>query len=100
MLATKPTLTPTAASSSKVPWIRPQSSDHFPRFRLGPLVFLLALGSGEDKIVEMIQKLVAEDTWNDEGVSISADETKLIVRTYPDVQRQILDVINLLRAAR
>ncbi len=56
--------------------------------------------SDPQKIVEMIQKLCGEDTWSDEGVSISADETKLIVRTYPEVHRQIARIITLLLATR
>lgn len=56
--------------------------------------------SDPQKIVDMIQKLCGEDTWADTDVSISADQNKLIVRQYPEVQRQIARLIMLLRAAR
>jgi hypothetical protein len=56
--------------------------------------------SDPQKVVEMIQKTVAEDTWGDKDVSISADENKLIVRQYPEVHKEIARLIALLRAAR
>ena len=56
--------------------------------------------SDPQKIIDLIQKTVAEETWGDKDVSISADENKLIVKQYPEVQRQIARIIALLRAAR
>lgn len=56
--------------------------------------------SDPQKIIDMIQKTVAEETWGDKDVSISADENKLIVKQYPEVQKQVARLIALLRAAR
>jgi hypothetical protein len=56
--------------------------------------------SDPQKVVEMIQKMCSEETWTDKDVSISADENKLIVRQYPEVHREIVRLISLLRAAR
>jgi hypothetical protein len=56
--------------------------------------------SDPQKVIEMIQKTCAEETWSDKDVSISADENKLIVKQYPEVQKQIARIIALLRAAR
>jgi hypothetical protein len=56
--------------------------------------------SDPQKVVDMIQKIVAEDTWSDKDVSISADENKLIVKQYPEVHREIARLISMLRAAR
>ena len=56
--------------------------------------------SDPQKVVDMIQRLCAEETWTDKDVSISADENKLIVRQYPEVHRQIAKIIWMLRSAR
>ncbi len=52
------------------------------------------------RVVEMIQKMCSPDSWADKDVSISADENKLIVKQYPEVQREIARLIGLLRASR
>jgi hypothetical protein len=56
--------------------------------------------SDPQKIVDLIQKTIAEDSWADKDVSISADANKLIVKQYPEVHRQIARLIGLLRASR
>jgi type II secretory pathway component GspD/PulD (secretin) len=55
---------------------------------------------GADKVTELIQKNVAtEDYWTSEGVSIAAHgEDKLLVIASPDVQRQVTNFLNDLRA--
>lgn len=53
-----------------------------------------------EEIVETVRKLTGEGTWDDEDVSISADERKLVVRQYPEVQREIARLLALLRAAK
>jgi type II secretory pathway component GspD/PulD (secretin) len=55
---------------------------------------------GADKVTELIQKNVAtEDYWTSEGVSIAAHgEDKLLVIASPDVQRQVSNFLNDLRA--
>jgi len=56
--------------------------------------------SDPQKVVDMIQRLCAEDSWADKDVSITADENKLVVRQYPEVHRQIAKLIWMLRSAR
>lgn len=56
--------------------------------------------SEPDKIVELIQKTIAEKTWADAEVSISADASKLIVKQYPEVHREIMRLLAMLRASR
>lgn len=56
--------------------------------------------SDPNKVIEMIQKMCGEGTWEDKDVSISADENKLIVKQYPEVQREIARLIGALRGAR
>jgi hypothetical protein len=76
--------------------LRPSNSDFEPE----PESDVPNAFSDPQKVVDMIQKIVAEDTWDDADVSISADENKLIVRQYPEVHREIARVIALLRGAR
>src|SRR6185295_4480713 len=56
--------------------------------------------SDPQKVVEMIQKMCSPETWSDKDVSITANEHKLIVKTYPEVHREIARLIGLLRASR
>lgn len=53
-----------------------------------------------DGVAELIQRMVDEETWSDEGVSISAHGHKLIVRQYPEVHRKIARLLAALRGAR
>ncbi len=52
------------------------------------------------KVIDMIREMTGEGTWEDELVSISADERKLVVRQYPEVHREIARLLALLRASR
>jgi hypothetical protein len=56
--------------------------------------------SDPNKVIEMIQKMCGEGTWEDKDVSIAADEHKLIVKQYPEVHREIARLIGALRGAR
>jgi hypothetical protein len=56
--------------------------------------------SDPQKVIDLIQKTCAEDSWTDKDVSISADEQKLIVKQYPEVHREIGRLIWMLRSAR
>jgi hypothetical protein len=76
--------------------LRPSNSD----FENEPESEVPSAWSDPQKVVDMIQKLCGEDTWTDTDVSISADQNKLIVRQYPEVQREIARLIMLLRASR
>jgi hypothetical protein len=51
-------------------------------------------------IQELIMANTGSGTWEDEGVSISANEKHLIVRQYPTVHREIDSLLSLLRASR
>lgn len=51
-------------------------------------------------IVDLIRKFTGEGTWDDEGVSITADQNKLVVKQYPKVLREIARFLALLRAAK
>ncbi len=53
-----------------------------------------------ERIVEMIRELVAEDTWEDDDVSIAVMNGKLIVRQYRGVHRKIARLLAVLRSAR
>jgi len=53
-----------------------------------------------EKVVEMLKEFVEAKSWEDEGVSIWADERKLVVRQYPHVQRKIARFLALLNATR
>ena len=76
--------------------LRPSNAEFTPE----PESDVQSAWSDPQKIVEMIQKLCGEGTWDDKDVSISADANKLIVRQYPEVQREIARLIGLLRASR
>jgi hypothetical protein len=51
-------------------------------------------------VVELLRRFTGEGTWEDEGVSIAADERRLIVRQYPEVLREIGRFLAVLRAAK
>jgi hypothetical protein len=53
-----------------------------------------------EKIVELLRKFTGEGTWDDDDVSISADERKLVVKQYPEVLREISAFLAVLRAAK
>ncbi len=53
-----------------------------------------------ERVVDMLKEFIEEETWEHEGVSISADERRLIVRQYPEVHRKIARFLNMLRGAR
>jgi hypothetical protein len=76
--------------------LRPANSEFTPE----PESDVPSAWSDPEKVVEMIRKLCGEDTWEDKDVSISADQSKLIVRQYPEVHRQIARILGLLQAAR
>jgi hypothetical protein len=76
--------------------LRPSNSD----FEDEPESEVPGAWSDPQKVVDMIPKLCGEETWTDADVSISADQNKLIVRQYPEVQREIARLIMLLRASR
>lgn len=56
--------------------------------------------SDPQKVIDLIQKTCSEATWADKDVSISADEHKLVVKQYPDVHREIVRLLWMLRSAR
>jgi len=56
--------------------------------------------SDPERVVDMLKEFVDSETWEDEGVSIWADERKLVVRQYPAVQRKIARFLALLNASR
>jgi len=56
--------------------------------------------SDPERVVDMLKEFVASKTWEDESVSIWADERKLVVRQYPAVQRKIARFLMLLNASR
>jgi type II secretory pathway component GspD/PulD (secretin) len=56
--------------------------------------------SDPQKVIDLIQKMCAPETWGDADVSISADANKLIVRQYPEVQKEIQRLVMMLRGAR
>ncbi len=56
--------------------------------------------SDPERVVDMLKEFVASKTWEDESVSIWADERKLVVRQYPEVQRKIARFLMLLNASR
>ena len=56
--------------------------------------------SDPERVIEMLREFIASESWEDEGVSIWADERKLIVRQYPQVQRKIARFLALLNASR
>ncbi|MCU0725543.1 MAG: hypothetical protein MUE73_07115 [Planctomycetes bacterium] len=51
-------------------------------------------------ISELITANTGSGTWEDEGVSITANERHLVVRQYPTVHREIDSLLALLRAYR
>jgi len=53
-----------------------------------------------EEIVETIRKMTGEGTWDDDDVSISADQRKLVVRQYAEVHREIARLLLLLRAVK
>jgi type II secretory pathway component GspD/PulD (secretin) len=55
---------------------------------------------GADKVLELVQKNVADENyWSSEGVSIAAHgEDKLLVIASPEVQREVMNFLNDLRA--
>jgi hypothetical protein len=53
-----------------------------------------------DFIMDLITQNAGEDTWNDKGVSYSANERYLFIRQYPSVHREIAGILDLLRAYR
>lgn len=53
-----------------------------------------------DFIAELITNNTGNGTWEDEGVSITANDKVLIVRQYPPVHREIDSLLSLLRAFR
>jgi len=53
-----------------------------------------------DKIVELVKKFTGKDTWDDEDVSITADDKRMIVRQYPKVLKEIGAFLAVLRAAK
>jgi hypothetical protein len=53
-----------------------------------------------DSIVDMIQRMVEPESWEDDRTSIAAYTGKLVVKTYPDVHRKIARFLNELRANR
>ena len=53
-----------------------------------------------EEIVETVKKMTGEGTWDDEDVSISADQNKLVVKQYPEVQKEIARLLALLRSAK
>jgi hypothetical protein len=52
------------------------------------------------KIEEMVRTMTGEGTWDDEDISVSTDERKMVVRQYPEVHREIARLLALLRAAK
>lgn len=51
-------------------------------------------------VVDMLKKFTGEGTWDDDAVSISADGTKLVVKQYPEVLKEIAAFLAVLRAAK
>lgn len=51
-------------------------------------------------VVDLIRKTTGEGTWDDEKVSIAADTRKLVVKQYPEVQKEIARLLAVLRAAK
>jgi hypothetical protein len=53
-----------------------------------------------DVIQDLVIANCSEETWDDEGVSIVVDERKMVVKQYPEVHREIVRLLDLLRAYR
>jgi hypothetical protein len=56
--------------------------------------------SDPQAIVDLVKKFTGQGTWEDEDVSISADDSKLVVKQYPKVIKEIARFLALLRAAK
>ncbi len=56
--------------------------------------------SDPDRVADMIKEMVETESWEEDGVSISTNNNKLIVRQYPAVHRKIARFLAMLRAAR
>ena len=51
-------------------------------------------------VVDLLKKFTGEGTWDDDAVSISADGSKLVVKQYPEVLKEIGAFLAVLRAAK
>ena len=56
--------------------------------------------SEADDILRILKDTVGTGTWEDEGISATVMKEWLVVRQYEEVQRQIAQVLALLRSAR
>lgn len=51
-------------------------------------------------VADLVKRFTGKGTWEDEGVSIAADDRKIVVRQYPKVMKEISAFLALLRAAK
>jgi hypothetical protein len=51
-------------------------------------------------VVDLLRKFTGEGTWDDEEVSISADDRRIVVKQYPEVLREISRFLAVMRAAK
>lgn len=58
-----------------------------------------AFGAPEE-ILDLVSENTGDGTWDHDGVSISVNDRFLIVRQYPSVQREIANLLDMLRAYR
>jgi hypothetical protein len=76
--------------------LRPAHSEFVPE----PESDVESAWSDPQKVIELIQKMCSPETWSDKDVSISADQHKLVVRQYPEVHKEIVRLVAMLRGAR